>query len=306
MPSSNQDIRDPAALSREAAIPIPVFRSRIDSQSGAYFEQYRDTPDCRFDLPPINRHWIICQDFTGPERLRVTLNETSRAADQLCTDRIIYIPPGTTSSWDFSAAAGSTHFLVSDHLLIAALPKPSDIIELYDQGPLVGASLPEVAQRLRACGDQLCKTEQLAESDVIPIIADATSSLANGLLKCAKQSTKVDRKSSGRSKFDKCQLRNLRRFMWEQLQENLSIEDLAEQVHLSRFHFSRVFKSLCGRTPYQELLQLRVLKARTLLSSGETLTDVAYHCGFADQAHFTRIFKAHTAFPPSHFRKTHL
>jgi len=76
------------------------------------------------------------------------------------------------------------------------------------------------------------------------------------------------------------------------LDARLSIERLAREVGLSPAHFARAFKETMGRAPHQYLLALRLERARRLLETTQaTLSDIAQRTGFADQAHFTRLFK---------------
>ena len=76
------------------------------------------------------------------------------------------------------------------------------------------------------------------------------------------------------------------------LDAHLTVAMLAREVGLSPAHFARAFKQTMGRAPHQYLLALRLERARRLLeTSGATLSDIAQRAGFADQAHFTRLFK---------------
>ena len=76
------------------------------------------------------------------------------------------------------------------------------------------------------------------------------------------------------------------------LDARLTIEMLAREVELSPAHFARAFKETLGRAPHQYLLARRLERARRLLeTTGATLSDIAQRTGFADQAHFTKLFK---------------
>ena len=76
------------------------------------------------------------------------------------------------------------------------------------------------------------------------------------------------------------------------LDARLTVDMLAREVGLSPAHFARAFKETIGRAPHQYLLELRLERARRLLElCGADLSDVAQRMGFADQAHFTRLFK---------------
>jgi AraC family transcriptional regulator len=77
-----------------------------------------------------------------------------------------------------------------------------------------------------------------------------------------------------------------------QLDSRLTIDMLAREAGLSTAHFSRAFRETMGRAPHQYLLSMRLEKARRLLEVPDAnLSDVAHRTGFADQAHFTRLFK---------------
>jgi len=76
------------------------------------------------------------------------------------------------------------------------------------------------------------------------------------------------------------------------LDARLTVEMLAREVGLSPAHFARAFKETMGQAPHQYLLWLRLERARRLLElCGADLSGIAQRTGFADQAHFTRLFK---------------
>jgi AraC family transcriptional regulator len=76
------------------------------------------------------------------------------------------------------------------------------------------------------------------------------------------------------------------------LDRGISIDELAREADLSPSYFTRAFKQTIGRPPYQHILSLRLARARRLLEEpGASLSDIAFRTGFADQAHFTRLFK---------------
>jgi len=76
------------------------------------------------------------------------------------------------------------------------------------------------------------------------------------------------------------------------LDRGISIDELAREADLSPSYFTRAFKQTIGRPPYQHILSLRLARARRLLEEpGARLSDIAFRTGFADQAHFTRLFK---------------
>lgn len=80
-------------------------------------------------------------------------------------------------------------------------------------------------------------------------------------------------------------------FITKNYKSSFSLDELAEQSFLSKFHLLRTFKNKIGLTPYSYQIQLRLNEARRLIFQDKSLTEIAYELGFADQAHFTNTFK---------------
>lgn len=80
---------------------------------------------------------------------------------------------------------------------------------------------------------------------------------------------------------------------------------LAEKIHISEVYFRRIFKKSFGITPKQYILDIRVKKAKQLLSSDQfSVTEIAEQCGFASVYHFCRAFKEKTGLTPTEYKKT--
>ena len=76
------------------------------------------------------------------------------------------------------------------------------------------------------------------------------------------------------------------------LDARLTVDMLSAEVGFSPAHFARAFRETMGQAPHQYLLALRLERARRLLETTQlALSDIAQRTGFADQAHFTRLFK---------------
>lgn len=90
------------------------------------------------------------------------------------------------------------------------------------------------------------------------------------------------------------------------LREDASIADIAEACNLSRSYFIKAFRQTVGTTPHRWLLEQRVQKAQALLRTpGRSITDIALLCGFADQAHMTRVFTSVVGVAPGAWRREH-
>lgn len=82
-----------------------------------------------------------------------------------------------------------------------------------------------------------------------------------------------------------------RDYLYDNLDKEISLDDLSQAVHMSKFHLLRHFKQHFGMTPYQFWLNGRINKARQALLSGKSVQDVAMSFGFNDVSHFNRRFK---------------
>ena len=96
-------------------------------------------------------------------------------------------------------------------------------------------------------------------------------------------------------------------FIKENFGRSISVEDIARSAGLSRTHFSRMFRHVVGQTPYSFLMSFRVERAQELMRDKQRgLADIAFACGFSDQAHLSRAFTKETGQSPSTWRKKHL
>ena len=81
-------------------------------------------------------------------------------------------------------------------------------------------------------------------------------------------------------------------YIQDQLETDLTVSGIARTVHMSPYHFTRLFKQSTGQSPYRYVVQTRVKKAKELLMSGKlSIIEIAHRLGFADQSHLTRHLK---------------
>jgi AraC-like DNA-binding protein len=86
--------------------------------------------------------------------------------------------------------------------------------------------------------------------------------------------------------------------------EPIAVGDLARRVHLSVSQLQREFRRLFGMNPGDYILSVRLLMARRQLEESQLpVGRIALDCGFYDQSHFTRAFRASTGLRPLDYRK---
>jgi AraC family transcriptional regulator len=100
------------------------------------------------------------------------------------------------------------------------------------------------------------------------------------------------------------QMRRVIDFVQAHLDQDLSLEALAQQAGFSAYHFARLFRQTTGESPHQFVLRQRIERAQRLLKqSGVPLAHVALESGFANQSHLTQVFKRHLGVTPRAYRQ---
>lgn len=97
-------------------------------------------------------------------------------------------------------------------------------------------------------------------------------------------------------------LDNVKDYIREYYASDISVSDLAAVAGLSRVHLTRAFSSAYHMPPHVYLNAVRIARARQQIGQGRALAEVALDCGFVDQSHLTRRFKACTGVTPSQWK----
>lgn len=99
-------------------------------------------------------------------------------------------------------------------------------------------------------------------------------------------------------------LQQITDWMAEHLAEDFSLDRLAAQAGLSRFHFQRLFKRATGVAPSRHHINLRMNLARQLLrETRKSVVEVALEVGYANPSHFAQVFRRETGLSPSEYRR---
>ena len=97
---------------------------------------------------------------------------------------------------------------------------------------------------------------------------------------------------------------HMARCLTQDLQNPPTLEELAAAFHFSENYLIRIFRDTLGTTPHAYVNAARIRKAKLLLSTSNITADrVAYECGFADYAHFYRMFRRDTGCSPKEYRR---
>ena len=95
-------------------------------------------------------------------------------------------------------------------------------------------------------------------------------------------------------------------YLNDELHETKTLEELANLVFISPYHFARMFKNTFGISPHKFQMRLKIERAKQLMQANRasaSLTQIAFDLGFADQSHFSNNFKRLTGISPRQFKQ---
>jgi AraC family transcriptional regulator len=100
-------------------------------------------------------------------------------------------------------------------------------------------------------------------------------------------------------------LRRALRYMEAFLHEEFSLNKLAQEVGMSEFHFSRLFKKATGLSPSNFFIKRRVAKAQQLLLETDmSIIEIGMSVGYSSPSHFAQVFRRETGVTPSEYRRS--
>ena len=217
-----------------------------------------------------------------------TLTEFSgRARRELPTGSLVFTPAGDIHRNAFHDAGGRC-FLVE---FVPAWTRHLEHSGIALEGPLVanGGEVTRLALRLYR---EFRDTDQVSPLSVEGLALEM-------LAAWARQAEPVPEGSVPRW------LRDARDLVHDRFTERIALAEIAKHVDVHPVHLARSFRKRyrCSLGEYQRRLRVDHA-ARELTTTLRPLAGIAVAAGFADQAHFCRVFKAHTGLSPARFRAT--
>lgn len=94
-------------------------------------------------------------------------------------------------------------------------------------------------------------------------------------------------------------------YIYQHLDDNLSVDQLSEVAHFSKFHFHRLFSNAMGLNVFQfiQLLRLKRASYQLVFHQEMRVTDIALDAGYDSHESFSRAFKKRFGKPPKAFRQ---
>jgi AraC family transcriptional regulator len=127
---------------------------------------------------------------------------------------------------------------------------------------------------------------------------------AASLLRKQLDSQVAEGNSDGRGRLLAWQARKVQDYIDGHITGPVPVSDLCALVRFSEAHFSRSFKRTFGESPHAFVIRRRLeVAAQYMLQTDVPLSDIALRCGFADQAHLSRLFRHASGLTPSGWRR---
>jgi len=269
------------------------FRMAMDS-SGAGIAHWKHDP-LHDVVEPMSHHVIMA--YNGVMQRMERRSGKSVAIGTFRPGALIIIPEGSSSRWD--------------------IPKPVDVVQLY----LPDAILKRVAEEAGTSGpadllertahpDPITSRLLLSASDALEgngaldtlFRHQLINLLATRLLAAHAGSPTTFQPTMG-GLSPKVLLRAIERLRSDS-ETDVSLDALASDAGLSRFHFCRSFKESTGLSPHAWLRQHRLEQAMNMLrESDDSIVSVAAALGYSSQTAFAAAFKKLTGETPSDWRR---
>jgi len=157
---------------------------------------------------------------------------------------------------------------------------------------------PLVLAAMQRLGAELTHGDALAR-----LFVDAAACLIVRAL--AAQSRPARDTPAGAVRLSPWKLRKALELLNERLADDVSLDELSNEVGLSMHHFARAFKASTGLAPHRYHVQLRLERARTLLETTEwSIAEIAVEVGYRDSSALSRAFRRELGVLPSAFRRS--
>lgn len=274
-----------APLHQQSAPVIHFDRARLQC--------WRDTDPC-MDQPPLDHHLIVLHQG-GPKRVTRTRGDQQRVVE-VARNATTTIESGNAYDWRTEGPIAFSHLFVAPDRFAELVSRT------FDREPAtvgfsewIGREDPHLTSLfellLTCCEDD--DGAMIGEYYLDALLVRLASTSAGGEFRQPERIAITPRTVA-----------RVRDFIRANLQERLSLADLADVAGYSRYHFVRAFKLATGVPPYSYLLNERIVVARELLRETDApIAAIAQQVGFATHAQFSARFREMTGATPAEYRR---
>ena len=266
--------------------------------NGMQAVRYPSTPASgEYSLPPVSLH-AIALTLRPPEKFHMR-SEALKLDRPLPTGSIILIPAGSAVQADWQGSRDILRIYLEPSIVAQVATESFEFDSTRTVvPPFYSPDAPELRSAIMAVYHEL----RVGGGNGVQLLVE---SLANILsVHLIRHITGVQRlPTSADSVLPRRTVDTVTEYIMENLEGNLTLDQMAAIAHLSPAHFARQFKATKGLPPYQYVIARRVERAQHLLQADKLgLAEVALRVGFYDQSHFSSHFKRIVGITPRQFR----
>jgi AraC family transcriptional regulator len=241
---------------------------------------------------------LIVMHLSGPVRVARVLD--GRRESCLVAPGGAFIMPGDTEfDLRLEAPLDTVHFYLHRAIVDEIAQEFAGTTRGVTIIPRLGEVDPLLEQIAIALREQLREGSETSALYVDHLARTAAARLLKGHSNAALKPAPP----GDRSGLTRARLRRAIDYIEANLQDDVTLAELAAVAALSPVYFARQFKLAVGLAPHQYLLKARVSRAKRFLASGELpIAAVALDCGFCHQEHLTRVFRRHCGVTPGAYR----
>lgn len=237
------------------------------------------------EVPPWRDY--LFTTFTRPGNVSRSLGGAWQS-EQFQEGDVTLLPRGQSSRWQWGESLENIHLYVAEHYLAGIAQDVFDRdetgLQLVDQlrisDPAISSATRLLAAEVNAggCGEQLF------------VDSVGTQICIHILRKYCFVGQEIRPANGG---LDRGDARRVADYIEAGLSSSLTIRDLAVVAHMSPYHFARKFKEQFGLSPHRYVMARRLERARMLMSASDlSIKQIVSRCGFYDQSHLTRLYRA--------------
>lgn len=248
-------------------------------------------------LPPMSEHVIMT--YYGEEREISLQGNGRRIVSRTRPGTITIIPSGADGKWDVAGEIEVSHVYLSAARLepIAEVLAKGQRIELLDR---VGFADPVAARIL----ELLSREAAVNDTSSRLFVEQAIDLLCTQLIR-GHSSVGALREPEVKRGLAPWQVKRVTEYMHERIGEEISLNELAGVLHLSRFHFITAFRQATGKTPHEWLVLQRIGFAKKLLEDHRfSVTEVGLSVGYETPSSFAAAFRKVVGLTPTDFRRS--
>src|SRR5271168_2796065 len=211
-------------------------------------------------------------------------------------DMVWVVPPGVQHTIHWNRRAPLLHIYLNDQFFEATMENIPDKIS-SKLAPSLLVRDPFLVQM----GKELYRELQFGPISELftKSVATLTATHLIRTYSCKPNCTPIYRGGLGPSRE-----RKVRQYIQENLDQQLSLDDLAKVALISPNYFISLFQQSTGMTPHKYVLQQRVEYAKELLTYSKlSLIEIAHKCGLPDQSQFTTTFRRHMGVTPGRYKR---